>query len=94
MSRKLKIYEQSMGGGNYTQVSTILLKGKWLEEAGFKCGEYIEVVCERDKITLTKSTPPEIPSRETLEDKIKKLDPEQRKKLAKIIDSLNNKSRM
>ncbi len=28
ISRKLKIYEQSMGGGNYTQVPTILLKGK------------------------------------------------------------------
>lgn len=44
MTRKLKIYEQSMGGGNYTQVPTKLLKGKWLEEAGFKCGEYVEVV--------------------------------------------------
>lgn len=29
--RKLKIYSQSMGGGNYTSVATILLKGKWLE---------------------------------------------------------------
>ena len=27
-----------MGGGNYTSVPTILLKGKWLEEAGFKMG--------------------------------------------------------
>ena len=52
MKRKLKIYEQSMGGGNYTQVPTILLKGKWLEEVGFKSGEYVEVVVEGDKITL------------------------------------------
>ena len=35
MSRKLKIYEQSMGGGSYTSVPTIILKGKWLKEAGF-----------------------------------------------------------
>lgn len=59
MKRKLKIYEQSMGGGNYTQVPTVLLKGKWLEAAGFKCGEYVEVEVEGDKITLTKTTPPE-----------------------------------
>ena len=54
MNRKLKIYEQSMGGGNYTPVPTILLKGKWLEQSGFKPGEYVEVVVEGDKITLSK----------------------------------------
>lgn len=88
MDRKLKVYEQSMGGGNYTPVPTILLKGKWLEEAGFKSGEYVEVVVEGDKITLTKTTPPEASSKKSLEEKIKDLDPEQRKKLAQIIDSL------
>ena len=86
--RKLKVYEQSMGGGNYTPVPTILLKGKWLEEAGFKSGEYVEVVVEGDKITLTKTTPPEASSKKSLEEKIKDLDPEQRKKLAQMIDSL------
>lgn len=88
MDRKLKVYEQSMGGGNYTPVPTILLKGKWLEEAGFKSGEYVEVVVEGDKITLTKTTPPEASSKKSLEEKIKDLDPEQRKKLAQMIDSL------
>lgn len=88
MNRKLKVYEQSMGGGNYTPVPTILLKGKWLEEAGFKSGEYVEVVVEGNKITLTKTIPPEASSRKSLEDKIKDLDPEQRKKLAKMMDSL------
>lgn len=88
MNRKLKVYEQSMGGGNYTQVPTILLKGKWLEEAGFKAGEYVEVVVEGDKITLTKTTPPEASSKKSLEEKIKNLDSEQRKKLAQMIDSL------
>lgn len=71
-----------MGGGNYTQVSAVLLKDKWVEEAGFKCGEYVEVGVEGDKISLTKTTPPEVPSRKLLEDKIKDLDDKQRKKLA------------
>lgn len=88
MKRKLKIYEQSMGGGNYTQVPTILLKGKWLEEAGFKAGEYVEVTCEGDSITLTKTTPPEGKSKKSLEEKIKELDSDQRKKLAELIDRL------
>ena len=89
MARKLKVYEQSMGGGNYTPVPTILLKGKWLEEAGFKSGEYVEVVVEGNKITLTKTTPPEAKStKKSLEEKINKLDSKQRKKLAKLIDSL------
>lgn len=88
MDRKLKVYEQSMGGGNYTPVPTILLKGKWLEEAGFKSGEYVEVIVEGDKITLTKTIPPEASSKKSLEEKIKDLDPEQRKKLAQMIDSL------
>ena len=59
MKRKLKFYEQSTEGGNYTQVPAILIKGKWLKERGFKCGEYVEVEVEGDKITLTKTTPPE-----------------------------------
>lgn len=88
MTRKLKIYEQSMGGGNYTPVPTILLKGKWLEDAGFKCGEYVEVVCEGDKITLTKTAAPEPKSKKSLAEKIKDLDPEQLAKVSKFIDKL------
>ena len=88
MSRKLKIYEQSMGGGNYTHVPTILIKGKWLEEAGFKCGEYVEVVVEGDKITLTKTTPPEVKEKVSLEEKVRTLDKRQRAKLANLIDKL------
>ena len=34
----------------------------------FKCDKYVEV--EGDKISLTKITPPEAPSRKSLEDKI------------------------
>ena len=80
-----------MGGGNYTQVPTILLKGKWLEEAGFKPGEYVEVVVEGDKITLSKTTPPEAKStKKSLEERINKLDSKQRAKLANLIDKLYN----
>ena len=75
-------------GGNYTPVPTILLKGKWLEEAGFKSGDYVEAIIEGDKIALAKTNPPEVSSKKSLEEKIKDLDPEQKKKLAKIIDSL------
>lgn len=89
MARKLKVYEQSMGGGNYTQVPTIILKGQWLKTAGFEAGEYVEVECDGDKITLTKTTPPEAKStKKSLEEKINELDPKKRKKLAELIDNL------
>lgn len=52
----------------------------------FKCDKYVEV--EGDKISLTKTTPPEASSKRSFEEKIKDLDPEQRKKLAKMIDKL------
>lgn len=32
-----------MGGGNYTQVPTIILKGQWLKTAGIVAGDYVEV---------------------------------------------------
>ena len=87
--RKLKIYSQSMGGGNYTSVPTILLKGKWLEEAGFQMGEYVAVEVEGDKITLTKTTPLEPKSVEkTIEEKINDLDRKQLKELNAYLDSL------
>jgi len=89
MARKLKVYEQSMGGGNYTQVPTIILKGQWLKTAGFEAGEYVEVVCEGDKITLTKTTPPTAPaSKKSLEEKINGMSESQRKKLAEMIDKM------
>lgn len=78
-----------MGGGNYTQVPAILIKGKWLEERGFKCGEYVEVEVEGDnKITLTKTTPPEKENPKSISEKIKELDEIQLAKLTKFIDKL------
>ena len=56
MARKQKLYEQSMSGSSYTQVPTIILKGQWLKAAGFEAGQYVEVVCEGNKIILSKTT--------------------------------------
>ena len=51
--------------------------------------EYVEVECDNDKITLTKTTTPEAKNtKKSLEEKINELDSKQRKKLAKLIDSL------
>lgn len=88
MKRKLKVYEQSMGGGNYTQVPTLLLKGKWLEDVGFKAGDYVEVDIENEVITITKTTPPEKVERKTLQEEIDELTPSQRKKLSKFVKDL------
>lgn len=87
--RKLKIYAQSMGGGNYTSVPTNLLKGKWLEEAEFQMGEYVGVEVQGDKITLTKTTSPESRSVEqSIEEKINDLDKKQLKELSAYLDGL------
>ena len=49
--QKINLYAQSMDGGNYTQVPTIILKGQQLNTAGFEAGDYVEVECNGDKIT-------------------------------------------
>lgn len=51
-----------MDGGNYTQVPTIILKRQQLKTAGFEAGDFVEIECIGDKITLTKTTPPETKS--------------------------------
>ena len=51
--------------------------------------EYVEVECDCDKITLTKTTPPEAKStKRSLEEKVRMLDKRQRAKLANLIDKL------
>ena len=89
MARKLKIYSQSMGGGNYTQVPTVVLKGQWLKAAGFEIRDYLEIECDGERITLIKTTPSEPKAtQKSLEEKIKNLDKAQRDKLARMIDKL------
>lgn len=51
-------------------------------------GEYVAVEVEGDKITLTKTTPPEPKSSKSISDKIKDLDEDQLAKLSKFIDKL------
>ena len=48
--RSIKVYGQS--GYLYRKTPTIMLKGKWLEELGFKIGDYISVSCEDGKLTI------------------------------------------
>lgn len=50
-NRRLKVYGQS-NGYNYQDVPTIVLKGKWLEDAGFSIGTKIEVILNNDIITI------------------------------------------
>lgn len=86
MSRKLKVHAQSIGS-NYIQVPTLILKGQWLKQAGFDIGDYVDVECNRDRIKLTKTTPPE--SKETdLEKKMQILNKKQRARLSRMKDEL------
>ena len=48
--RSIKVYGQS--GYRYRETPTIMLKGKWLEELGFKIGDYVSVSCENGKLTI------------------------------------------
>lgn len=49
--RSMKVHEQS--GYNYKATPTIILKGQWLKEMGFKTGDYINVSCEEGKLIIT-----------------------------------------
>lgn len=51
-NRRLKVYSQS-NGYNYQNVPAIVLKGKWLEVAGFDIGSYFLVECEKGKLTIS-----------------------------------------
>ena len=42
-TRTMKVLEQS--GYKYKPTPAIMLKGKWLKEAGFEIGMHIEVKC-------------------------------------------------
>ena len=57
--------------------------------SGFEAGKYVEVKCDGDKITLSKTTPPEI-KKVLLEEKVRMLDKKQRTKLANLIEKLYN----
>lgn len=41
--------------GIYAFFPDIHLRGKWLEEAGFKSGQAVEVVCEEGRLVITRA---------------------------------------
>ena len=49
-NRNLKVVAQS--GYKYRETPTIMLKGLWLSEAGFKIGDYISVKCEDGRLII------------------------------------------
>ena len=53
--------------------------------------DYVDVECDDDKITLTKTTPPEAKStKRSLEEKVRMLNKRQRAKLSNLIAKLYN----
>lgn len=52
-TRELKVYGQS--GYKYQDTPTIVLKGKWLENAGFKIGDQLMVTIDANDIRITKA---------------------------------------
>lgn len=50
-NRRLKVYAQS-NGYNYQEVPSIILKGKWLETAGFDIGTELVVECEKGRLII------------------------------------------
>lgn len=50
-NRRLKVYGQS-NGHNYQSVPTIILKGKWLKEAGFDIGDRVTVRIEDGEVCI------------------------------------------
>lgn len=50
-TRKLKVYGQS--GYKYQDIPTIVLKGKWLEDAGFKIGTTYKVLISENQLHIS-----------------------------------------
>lgn len=63
------------------------MKSNKITVSGFEVGKYLEVKCDGDKITLSKTTPPEI-KKVLLEEKVRMLAKKQRTKLANLIDKV------
>lgn len=53
-NRRLKVYGQS-NGYNYQDVPTIVLKGKWLEAAGFNIGDSVILEVGEEGLFLKKA---------------------------------------
>jgi toxic protein SymE len=52
--RKLKIYTKFRSRRwDNTSVPEIRLRGRWLEEVGFKQGQKVKILIEENKLTIT-----------------------------------------
>lgn len=54
-NRRLKVYGQS-NGYNYQDVPTIMLKGKWLENAGFYIGCSVKVEVSPGELKIVRES--------------------------------------
>lgn len=59
-NRRLKVYGQS-NGYNYKDVPTIILKGKWLEAAGFDIGDRVILECENGRLVISREDGSSLP---------------------------------
>lgn len=50
-NRNLKVVGQS--GYKYQETPIIMLKGMWLRECGFDIGDYVSIICEEGKLTIS-----------------------------------------
>lgn len=50
-NRTLKVY--GMSGNKYNETPTIMMKGKWLENFGFKVGQEYNVDCQNGKLIIS-----------------------------------------
>jgi hypothetical protein len=51
--RNLSMKVYNVGGYNYKDTPTIILKGDWLKETGFEIGSLIQVKCKNGKLIIT-----------------------------------------
>lgn len=42
-----------MSGNKYNETPTIMMKGKWLEDFGFKVGQKYNVDCQNGKLIIS-----------------------------------------
>lgn len=42
-------------GVGYRHIPQIKMQGGWLEEAGFSIGDHIQIICQKNKLIITKT---------------------------------------
>lgn len=52
--RSLKVLSQS--GYKYHETPAIILKGAWLNDSGFRIGDYVSINCEDGRLVITQDT--------------------------------------